>query len=172
MTWHNICQIYEFLTTGLLSPHIFSQTELRNKLNNLSGAIIRNPIDPSETSDWTWDYKSAQHYKLLKLKLNLIGQTRQLAKNFYSLLKEASNCDYCRLFPDMKIILTDRLIEYVDEWKSRLERHFDKFKQIRLRTGFEIKNFNELGSFLRQTISSIESPSCKDLIFYLFFLNN
>jgi hypothetical protein len=50
--------------------------------------ILRNPIDPSDTSDWDWEYKSSSHYKLLKLKLNLIVQINQLCKSYQLVLKK------------------------------------------------------------------------------------
>jgi hypothetical protein len=161
-TWHNICHIYEFLTSGVLSPNSPAQADLPTLAN--TNKLIRNPIDPSEAPDWDWDYKSAQHYKLLKLKLNLQSQVSQLVKAYWPMIKEGSgDCEPCRTLPGAKLALINRLVEYVDEWKSRLERHFDKFKQTRLRTGYEVKNLNDLGSFMRQGASSspAESAVCK-----------
>jgi hypothetical protein len=61
------------------------------------------------------------------------------------------------------LALINRLVGYFDEWKSRLERLFDKFKQTRLPTGYEVKNLNDLSSFMRQGTSSspAESAACK-----------
>lgn len=89
--WQNIYQIFEFLVNGRLLVNEHDYNELNSGSNNLQESIainlndaarintsnkydylfnllnklkfIKNPIDPSESSSWQWDYKSSKHYK-------------------------------------------------------------------------------------------------------------
>ena len=138
------------------------------KLEYLSSIVnklklpIKNPADPSDSSEWTWNYKSSQHYKLLKLKLNLISQTNQLIKTYNPVLKQHvankrdnfdTKCKICftqnKKLINIKMNVLSKLNDYVFDWKPHLERVFDRFKDTRMKSNYDINNLNDLNVFLR-----------------------
>lgn len=132
---------------------------LANIVNKLK-LPIKNPADPSDSSEWTWNYKSSQHYKLLKLKLNLVSQTNQLIKTYNPVLKQAApnkrdetKCTVCftsnKKLIDLKINVLCKLNDYVFDWKPHLERVFDRFKDTRMKANYDINTLNDLNMFLR-----------------------
>lgn len=220
MTWQNIYQIYEFLTTGVLIQntdvylrkkndgngkkvdsmhmndgideeeplseqaklHSASRYEYLMNSINKNKLLIRNPIDPSDTPDWNWNYRSSQHYKLLKLKQSLIFQITQLIKIYSSTLKiydgenskekrsdnkSPAKCVYCfnreRKVIDLKMSLIDKLADYAFDWKSHLERIFDRFKHVRLNTNPDA-SYSSV-SFENKNSKAIENCALK--IFHL-----
>ena len=97
LIWQNLYKIFEFLATGRLnqlrldlSLGSYNQEtsgywsekfeSLARIVHHATKSPLKNPIDPSDSADWLWDYRSPKNYKLLKLKLKLINQSEQLIK--------------------------------------------------------------------------------------------
>jgi hypothetical protein len=58
---------------------------------------------------------------------------------------------------ELKQNVINKLNEYVFDWKAHLERLFDKFRQTRLKSNYDINNLNDLNSFLRQSVQTYHS---------------
>ena len=111
IVWQSIYQIFEFLANGRLlvdeqdfgelcltgnatsEPIVINLNDAAsintgNKYDYLFNLLaklkcIKNPVDPSDAVNWSWDYKSTKHYKMLKFKLKLLSQILQLTKVFH-----------------------------------------------------------------------------------------
>ena len=136
---------------------------------------IKNPVDPSDTLAWSWDFKSAQHYTLLKLKHKLLYQITQLSRvfevNSYSgnsmphaelinlsvcgTTHSISQCTHClsalkdKRIVELENLLIARLNDYVDRHYVELERAYERFMRVRLKNAFDINTMSDLNAFVR-----------------------
>jgi hypothetical protein len=196
--WQNLYKIFEFLAKGRLNElgldlsmrlggnqALNSLIEKFEKLVNLinqvnQNDIVKNPIDPCDSANWTWDFKCPKHYKLLKLKLKLINQTEQLIKlatcpvanGLVGTSLAERSCSLCAELADQKSalskylyineILASKLALYVSFTRPVLERVFDKFTSFRLKNSHEINVQSDFYLFLREPFVSSRSNSTQN----------
>lgn len=152
--WQNVARVFEFLVSGKLdelTPMEAYSPDLTSYYYSIEHKeLIRNPIDPSDSDSFIWDYKNPLHYKLLKLKLKLVTQSDQMVKMFRS---NETTCKKCvkesKNYLIFRNFVIDKVEEYVVSLRMSLDLYFDRFAQHRLKNSFDINTINDLNQFIR-----------------------
>lgn len=152
--WQNLARVFEFLISGKLdeiTPMEVYNPDLTSYYHSMdTKKVINNPIDPSDSNNFIWDYKNPLHYKLLKLKLKLITLTDQMVNMFRSNEAVCKKCSKeSKNFIIFRTIVIDKLEDYTTSLRPDLDRLIDRFAQHRLKNSFDINTLSDLNQFIR-----------------------
>lgn len=153
--WQSLFKIFEFIVTGRLGEseqrldfctiyNEFTKEQansiLTNRYQNMYRLLnrttkyVRNPIDLSDLTSWSWDFKCSRHYNLYKTKQSLMNHLDRLLKQADSQCEEKSSksCLVCIRFlsdyQDLQSRLVEKLYIYLNNSKPSLDAISYRFK--------------------------------------------